>query len=59
MGSAKETLKAKARQLKGKMTEANGIALDNDRMRAEGRGEQMRGKAQERAAKQAKKSSGH
>lgn len=58
MGGAMETLRAKARQLKGRMTEANGIALDNDRMRAEGRSEQMRGKAQERAARQARRSSG-
>lgn len=43
--------KAKAKQMKGKLKETAGDAMDDKRMQAEGRGEQMMGKAQESAEK--------
>ncbi|MET7712149.1 CsbD family protein [Streptomyces sp. NPDC005407] len=43
--------KAKAKQMKGKLKETAGDAMDDKRMQAEGRGEQMMGKAQEAAEK--------
>ncbi|UUN25572.1 CsbD family protein [Streptomyces sp. FIT100] len=39
--------KAKAKQAKGQMKETAGKATGDKRMQAEGRGEQMTGKAQE------------
>jgi uncharacterized protein YjbJ (UPF0337 family) len=43
--------KAKAKQVKGKMKETTGDAMDDERMQAEGRGERIAGKAQETAEK--------
>ncbi|MFV5994878.1 CsbD family protein [Streptomyces sp. NPDC056231] len=47
--------KAKAKQVKGKLKETAGGALGDELMQAEGRGEQMTGKAQEAAAKAAER----
>ncbi|WP_328498398.1 CsbD family protein [Streptomyces sp. NBC_00414] len=39
--------KSKAKQMKGKMKETTGRAMDDKSMEGEGRGEQMMGKAEE------------
>ncbi|MGW3659858.1 CsbD family protein [Streptomyces sp. NPDC005151] len=43
--------KAKAKQVKGKLKETTGKAMDDKTMQAEGRGEQVLGKVQETAEK--------
>ncbi|MGW0566758.1 CsbD family protein [Streptomyces tauricus] len=51
--------KSKAKQMKGKMKEATGKAMDDQSMEGQGRGEQMTGKSEElkdRAAGHMKKS---
>ncbi|WP_328296580.1 CsbD family protein [Streptomyces sp. NBC_00435] len=45
--------KAKAKQVKGKIKETAGDAMDDRRMQAEGAAERLTGKAQEAAAKAA------
>ncbi|MFD9335053.1 CsbD family protein [Streptomyces sp. NPDC060028] len=45
--------KAKAKQVKGKVKETAGDAMDDKRMEAEGAAERMTGKAQESAEKAA------
>lgn len=40
MGKAKDIAEAKARMLRGKMKESDGIALGNERLKKEGRAEQ-------------------
>ncbi|MGW6360668.1 CsbD family protein [Streptomyces sp. NPDC055092] len=53
---------AKTKQIKGKMRETLGKALGDKSMQKEGRGEQLRAKAQamtEKAADQIRKRAGH
>ncbi|APU38634.1 MULTISPECIES: CsbD family protein [unclassified Streptomyces] len=47
--------KAKAKQVKGKLKETAGDAVDDKRMQAEGGADQMAGKAEEMASDAAKR----
>ncbi|MFB7172380.1 CsbD family protein [Streptomyces sp. NPDC056254] len=47
--------KAKAKQVKGKLKETGGDAVDDKRMQAEGGADQMAGKAEEMASDAAKR----
>ncbi|MFJ9624109.1 hypothetical protein [Streptomyces sp. NPDC101181] len=57
MGKSTDLARAKARRLKGMIKESDGIALDDERMKAEGRKEQAEARREEIRARAARTAS--
>jgi uncharacterized protein YjbJ (UPF0337 family) len=49
MGANEERIKGKAEELKGKIKGAAGDLLDDEQLEAEGRGEELKGQARQKA----------
>ncbi|MFJ9107418.1 hypothetical protein [Streptomyces sp. NPDC102283] len=56
MGKSTDIARAKARRLKGMIKESDGIALENERLKAEGRKEQAEAHRDEALARAARTS---
>ncbi|MFD8062037.1 hypothetical protein ACFXA0_05195 [Streptomyces cyaneofuscatus] len=59
MGKSTDMARAKARRLKGMKKESDGIALGDERMKAEGRQEQDAARREEERARALRGASGH
>ncbi|WP_098012642.1 CsbD family protein [Streptomyces sp. sk226] len=57
MGKSTDVARAKARRVKGMIKESDGIALDDERLKAEGRREQAEARREEALARAVRPSS--